>query len=185
VRKVLCQSVLSLVCLVLLVTTAAQGGYLLVKDVLSEGGGHVESASYMLDFCTGQVALGQSVGTDHIEWGGFWGWSRWGQVVFAQEEENSEPLPSEYVLFQNYPNPFNPETNISYQLPSAGHVSLMVFNVLGQVVHKLVDEDQAPGKYLVSWNGIDQTGCPVASGVYFYQLVAGEFRQVRKMLLLK
>jgi hypothetical protein len=184
-KKLLHLSVLSFLCLTFLPVIPAWGGYLLVKDVLGEGGGHVESASYMLDFCTGQVAIGQSMGADHIEWGGFWGGTPWGQVVFAQEEETSKLLPGEYVLFQNYPNPFNPETNISYQLPRAGHVSLMVFNVLGQVVHKLVDEDQTPGKYLVSWNGIDQTGCPVASGVYFYQLVAGEFRQVRKMLLLK
>ena len=175
----------SLICLALLVTTPAQGGYLLVKDVLSEGGGHAESASYLLDFSTGQVAVGQSVGADHIEWGGFWGWSRWGQVVFAQEEQPAELLPSEYVLFQNYPNPFNPQTSISYQLPRAGHVSLVVFNVLGQEVRQLVDEAQLHGEYVVIWDAVDETGCPVASGVYFYQFLAGEFRQVRKMLLLK
>jgi hypothetical protein len=125
------------------------------------------------------------MGTEHIEWGGFWGMTPWGQVVFAPEKETGENLPGEYALLQNYPNPFNPETHIGYRLPKAGHVSLTVFNVLGQVVHRLVDEDQAAGEYLVSWNGLDGTGCPVASGVYFYRLVAGEFRQVRKMLILK
>jgi hypothetical protein len=184
-KKLLRLSVLSFLYLPFWAVVPAWGGYVLIKDVFTEGGGHVQSASYMLDFCAGQVAIGQSMGTEHIEWGGFWGGTPWGQVVFAQEEKTGELLPGEYVLFQNYPNPFNPETNISYELPKANHVSLLVFNVLGQAIHKLVDEDQAPGKYTVSWNGIDQTGCPVASGVYFYQLIAGEFRQVRKMLLLK
>jgi hypothetical protein len=184
-RKLLHLSVLSFLCLTFLAVIPAWGGYILVKDVLGEGGGHVESASYMLDFCTGQVAIGQSMGTEHIEWGGFWVGTPWGQVVFAQEEQPAELLPGEYVLLQNYPNPFNPQTNISYQLPRAGHVSLVVFNVLGQQVRQLVDEAQLPGEYVVIWDGVDETGCPVASGVYFYQFLAGEFRQVRKMLLLK
>ena len=69
-------SVLSLTCLALLSVTPVQGDYLMVKDVLSTSGGHLESSSYLLDYSTGQVAVGQSEGTDHIETGGFWGWAR-------------------------------------------------------------------------------------------------------------
>jgi hypothetical protein len=183
-KKVFALAVLFLVFPALLGISWAQADYLLVKDVLNESGGHVESANYLLDYSTGQVAVGQSAGTDHIEMGGFWGWAIWAPVV-AVEEEFSELVPGDYVLFQNYPNPFNPETSIGYQLPEDSHVSLMVFNVTGQEVCRLVEWNQAPGEYVVTWDGRDGLGRPVASGIYFYQLTCGQFQQVRKMLLLK
>jgi hypothetical protein len=183
-KKLLCLSVLSLTCLALLSACPALGDYLMVKDVLSTSGGHLESSSYMLDYSTGQVAVGQSAGTEHIESGGFWGWAPFAEEV-AVEEEVPEQMPGQYALLQNYPNPFNPETSIGYRLPQAGHVSLMVFNVTGQMVRRLVDWDQAPGEHVATWDGTDQMGQPVASGIYFYQLVTGEFCEVRKMLLLK
>jgi hypothetical protein len=170
--------------LTLLVVPWTHGEYLLVKDVLSTSGGHLESASYLLDYSTGQVAVGQSQGTDHIESGGFWAWEPWGFEV-SVEQEVTALLPETYMLAQNYPNPFNPKTTIRYQLPQSCPVSLTIYNVLGQAVCRLVDWEQAPGSYLVIWNGVDDLGRPVASGIYFYQLTAGEFRQVRKMLMLK
>jgi hypothetical protein len=84
-----------------------------------------------------------------------------------------------------YPNPFNPETNISYRLPEAGEVSLIVYNVMGQEVARLVDRYQAAGLYTVRWTGRDDSGVQVASGIYFYRLQAGEFGLTRKMMLLK
>jgi hypothetical protein len=176
--------VMSLICLALLTVSPAQAAYLLLNDVLSTGGGHVESAGYLLDYSTGQVAVGQSMGLDHIESGGFWGWQLLPPAV-AVEEETPELLPSSHALSQNYPNPFNPETHIGYQLPAASHVSLVVFNVTGQIVCRLVDELQMPGSYTATWKGVDQSGRAVASGIYFYRLTCGEFQQVRKMLLLK
>ena len=183
-NKLIFGLLLSLICLALVVVFPSWAEYLLVKDVLSTSGGQVESANYLLGYSTGQVAVGQSVGTNHIETGGFWGWALWAPAV-AVEEELAELVPSSYALFQNYPNPFNPETRIGYQLPEAGHVCLVVFNVTGQEVCRLVDGDQMPGEYLVTWDSKDQLGHPVASGIYFYQLTSGDFRQVRKMLLLK
>jgi hypothetical protein len=184
-KKLLYPSLFSLMCLVLLAVSAAQSDYLIVKDVFSTSGGQVESANYLLDYSTGQVAVGRSVGTAHIETGGFWGWGIWVPDTTAVEERLPQHVPSSYVLFQNYPNPFNPETRIGYQLPEAGHVCLVVFNVTGQEVCRLVDGDQTPGEYLVTWDGRDGLGRPVASGIYFYRLTCGEFQQVRKMLLLK
>lgn len=184
-RKLLDFASLSIICLSLLGVPPAQGGYLLVKDVLSESGGHAESVSFLLDHSVGQVAVGQSVGTGYTEWGGFWGWSPRCLFVPVEEEETPGILPPAYVLHQNYPNPFNPQTHISYRLPEAGSVSLIVFNVTGQVVRRLVDEHQDPGDYTVTWDGTDEMRRPVTSGVYFYQLTAGKFRQMRKMLLLK
>jgi len=94
-------------------------------------------------------------------------------------------LPTEYGLSQNYPNPFNPETTIEYQVPQASPVQMMVFNVLGQQVRTLVNEVREQGRFRVIWDGRDEAGQPVASGIYFCHLTAGSYHQTRKMTLLK
>jgi len=97
-----------------------------------------------------------------------------------------ETRPEVYALSDNYPNPFNPETTIKYQLPEAGDVRLEVYNMLGQVVTTLVDKQQAAGRYVHLWQGTNDNGNSVGSGIYFYRIqVGGEFQSVRKMLLLK
>ena len=90
-----------------------------------------------------------------------------------------------YAMDQNYPNPLNPVTEIKYAIPEAGHVKIMVFNILGQNVRNLVDKEQSVGQYSVVWDGKDTNGETVASGVYFYRIKANEFSETRKMLLLK
>jgi hypothetical protein len=94
-------------------------------------------------------------------------------------------LPKTFELSQNYPNPFNPETWISYQLPERGRVTVKIYNVTGQLVNTLVDEVHAPGVYRVHWSGRDLHGIPVASGVYFCQLRAGDFAKTTKMILVR
>ena len=89
-------------------------------------------------------------------------------------------LPERYVLEQNYPNPFNPSTTIRYALPNRSHVTLMVFNTLGQKVGELVNADIDAGSHELQFNAAN-----LASGVYFYQIQAGEFVQARSLLLLK
>ena len=163
----------------------ASADYILVKDVLSTSGGHLESASYLLDYSTGQTAVGQSEGASYLETGGFWSWSSWGPAVGVDDEVLPGVVPERFALSQNYPNPFNPQTHIIYQLPRAETVTLTVYNVMGQAVCDLVDEVQGAGEHTVTWNGLDRAGRAVASGIYFYQLVAGEFVETRKMLLLK
>jgi hypothetical protein len=88
-------------------------------------------------------------------------------------------------LSQNYPNPFNPSTTIKYSVKEGAHVSLKIYNVAGQLVMTLVNEEKNPGMYTVQWNGVNNGGIPVASGVYFYSMVAGDFSQTRKLILLK
>ena len=95
------------------------------------------------------------------------------------------PVPSEFALRQNHPNPFNPETQIGYQLPLAGEVSITVYNLLGQEVRQLVNDIKAAGFYRVSWNGQDALGRSVGSGIYFYRIKAGQFSQTKMMILLK
>jgi len=102
-----------------------------------------------------------------------------------QPEEPSRLIPKEYVLYQNYPNPFNPTTTIRYEIPENKHVKLQIFNMLGERVAELVNEEQPAGRYEIVWNGQDEWNQPVASGVYWYVLTAGKFKKVQRMLLLK
>lgn len=92
-------------------------------------------------------------------------------------------LPAGFALSQNYPNPFNPSTTIPYAVAEAGEVKLSVYNALGQQVRVLVDQMQMPGSYAASWDGRDDRGQVVSSGIYLYRLQAGEQEQVQKMLL--
>jgi len=102
------------------------------------------------------------------------------------EPETSLPeLPEDYVLWQNHPNPFNASTEIRYQIPEDGHVSLKIFNVLGQEVWAIVNDEQKAGIYEISWNGQDFWGEELASGFYFCRLKAGGFRKTIKMVLIK
>jgi len=94
-------------------------------------------------------------------------------------------IPTEYALDHNFPNPFNPETTLRYAIPNAGQVTLSIYNVLGQEVVKLVNAEQMPGFYTVRWNGKNELGHNVASGVYMYRIQAGDFNQTHKMMLLK
>ncbi len=98
-----------------------------------------------------------------------------------------QSTPREFALHQNFPNPFNPDTTIKYELAESADVTLQIYNVLGQVVRTLVaSEAQNAGRYQIRWNGMDDRGVPVSSGVYFYQISAeGKFHNVRKLMLLK
>jgi len=91
----------------------------------------------------------------------------------------------EYRLHQNYPNPFNPTTTINYDLPEQSIVKLTVFNVQGQEVNTLEQSDKPPGNYEVQWNGVDQSGNPVSTGVYLCRLQAGDYSQTIKMVYLR
>ncbi len=127
------------------------------------------------------------------------------EKIFQQESN----LPKGYSLFQNYPNPFNPATSIQYAVGrkqieaadgglvlsevegrrtadnSAQHVTLKVYNILGQLVKTLVDEEKPPGGYQVIWDAKDQNGEEVSSGIYFYKLKAKDYTETKKMILLK
>ena len=98
------------------------------------------------------------------------------------------PLPRSFELAQNVPNPFNPSTTISYRLPETGksfHVRLSVYDLRGRKVAELVNATQPGGIYSVNWDGTFADGRPVPSGVYFYRLEAGDFKAVRKMVVIK
>ncbi len=99
--------------------------------------------------------------------------------------EKETKLPVNFVLEQNTPNPFNASTVINYALPKDSKVTLEITNVLGQRVRLLVNERQTAGYKTVKWDGKDKNGNEVASGVYFYQLKAGDYNAKKRMILLK
>ena len=100
----------------------------------------------------------------------------------------SEPLqvvPNQFSLEQNYPNPFNPTTTIEFRLPKPHRVTLKIFNIRGQVVRTLVDEGKPAGIFKVDWDGENEFGERVSSGIYIYHIKAGEFVASRKLLLIR
>ena len=103
----------------------------------------------------------------------------------ATNVSEKEKSPYIFNLNNNYPNPFNPTTTIEYQLKSAGKVIVSIYNTIGQLISMLVNENQTPGFYSVVWDGRNNEGAVVPSGVYFYYLVSGNFSQTKKMLYLK
>lgn len=109
------------------------------------------------------------------------------RVVYPQivERIGQPPVPMKFQLAQNYPNPFNPSTRIAFALPQATHIELDVYNLLGQRVIRLKNQAMAAGWHEVVWNGKNNAGDMVASGIYFYRLHSNEFTESRKMLLLK
>ncbi|OGC94823.1 MAG: hypothetical protein A2142_05975 [candidate division Zixibacteria bacterium RBG_16_48_11] len=109
---------------------------------------------------------------------------------FTDVRESKHPqgavLPTDFALSQNYPNPFNATTLIQFALPRSSQVKLEIFNVLGQKVVTLVDEELQAGYKQVTWDGRDQKGNIVSSGIYFYRLRAGnQFTEMKKMVLIK
>jgi hypothetical protein len=108
-------------------------------------------------------------------------WNVAGKIV----AEKSESISTKPDLIGNYPNPFNPETYIYFQLPEATHVVVAVFNTRGQEIRRLVDSKYAAGYHSLRWEGMDNQGNSVSSGVYLYQLRTATFSQVRKMSLLR
>lgn len=103
----------------------------------------------------------------------------------AVTEQKSSKKLRDFSLFQNYPNPFNQETDIRYQLPSEEHVSLTVYNLLGQKINTLVNEKILTGSHTIKWDSRNDFGDTVASGVYLYALQAGKFYDVKKMVLMQ
>jgi len=103
----------------------------------------------------------------------------------VEVEEEEEVIPRNFALFQNYPNPFNPYTLIRFALPQDCQVRLEVYNILGQKVKTLADGLFSKGIKEVVWDGKNQNGAEVATGIYFYVIKTEEFTEIKKMALLR
>ncbi len=108
-----------------------------------------------------------------------------GRLMAVSLVNGSPDLPDRFTLYQNYPNPFNPETRIDFELPQGCRVELSVYNLLGRRVKILADGGYSAGSHTVTWDGRDDNGSMVSSGVYFYRLTASGVSETRKMLLMK
>ena len=107
-----------------------------------------------------------------------------GNIVGVDDDEYAG-IPEEFRLFQNYPNPFNPTTTIMFALPQRSDVTLEIYSIRGELVARIQQENRQAGYHEIRWNGVNQSGRAVASGLYIYRLSAGDFVQTKKMLLLK
>lgn len=106
-------------------------------------------------------------------------------IVEPTVDNEDNVIPPLALDCSNYPNPFNPETTIAYNIPQTGQTSLKIFNLKGQLVRMLVADILTAGRYRVVWNGEDEDGNRVSSGVYFYQLLNAGRSITHKMLLVK
>ena len=153
------------------------------------GGGDNESG-YGLNHIENIDDSGDST-TLRAQWGSinpkfYYAWNYdTGQPALGIQDEPT-PVAKKFALYQNYPNPFNPETNIRFSIPQRERTTLTIYNTLGQIVRRQVYGYLEPGNYLFTWNGTDQNGSAVATGIYFYEVKAGnKYRDIRKMVLIK
>ena len=103
-----------------------------------------------------------------------------GKYTYSKEVEVNFITPTAYVLAQNYPNPFNPTTKIEFSIPSDNNVEIKVFNVLGVEVATLLKEHRQAGTHSIEFNASS-----LASGIYFYKIVSGNYSDIKKMILLR
>ncbi len=155
----------------------------ITNSVFGNGGTPTSGNSNRIVGTAGQVAIGQTAGSANRVKSGFW--QQTAGLVTSVEEILTEAIPTEFRLQQNYPNPFNPETTIRYDLPVQAEVRLTIFDVLGRTVRTLVEQKQLAGAHSIVWDGRDDRGRQLASGLYLYRVTAGEFHKTAKMLLLK
>lgn len=138
------------------------------------GNNHIEN----IDDSNPTATIASQFGSIDPNFFNAWDFTAHSPVVGVQDQINNQPL--SYVLDQNYPNPFNPSTKINYELQTSGHVTLKVFNVLGQLVATLVDEKQDAGKHSTTFDATK-----LSTGFYLYQITSGKFVATKKMILLK
>ena len=99
--------------------------------------------------------------------------------------DDPQITPIEFALHQNYPNPFNPETNIQFDVAVKSDVTISIFNIVGQKVATLVDGSMDPGVYTIKWNGLNDKGSSLPSGMYFYEMKSPDYHSVMKLVLVK
>ena len=99
--------------------------------------------------------------------------------------DNGLAVPMEFALQQNYPNPFNPSTQIQYSLPTDANVIIAIYDLVGGQIRTLVNEQVNTGYHSTLWNATNDMGSSVLAGVYIYTITANDFRDVKKMILLK
>ena len=105
--------------------------------------------------------------------------------MYKRQANDNELLPDEFYLSPNFPNPFNPQTTIKFEISKTAYTTIKIYNTLGKEIATLINEYLPSGEKEISWDGKDNNGNIVSSGVYFIQMTAGSYRQTMKAVLLK
>jgi flagellar hook assembly protein FlgD len=152
-----------------------------------KGTGSQVSDLFTIDVNTGEGTIVGSVGLQALTGLAY---AETGIINDVKIDEDNNTVPTDFALSQNYPNPFNPSTSIEFSVPVDSDVTLRIYNLLGQVVTTLVNEDISAGHYSTVWNGADDNGFQVSSGVYLYEMKANgnngtAYSKIKKMVLLK
>ena len=149
----------------------------LLNGTFGNGDDVVSGDANQIHGTVGQSVIGITTNSKNIQSLGFWYHAK--DLVTAIEQI-SDIMPDEYRLEQNYPNPFNPTTTIQFSIPKPSFVTIILFNVRGEKVTKLIEEEKQPGVYQTIFDASE-----LATGVYFYRINAGEFVQMKKLMILK
>ena len=169
--------------------------YIIPWYVFSAGGiQYAGNGSYTLMATAGQPLVGGMRGNNNWLFAGYW--TSLPGLTTAVAPDQATIAPASFRLDQNYPNPFNPTTTIGIELPEKCLVQVEIFNALGQRIRLYPAESRTPGQWMVTWDGVDDDGRPMGSGIYIYRVTAFApgaddagrtilFRQARKMLLVK
>jgi hypothetical protein len=159
-----------------------QSPYILRTSVFGVAGGVAAGGDRVQRGTLGQpTPIGVSAAAGRAHFAGFW--ATWSGTVWTGVEEEAPIFSNE--LYQNYPNPFNPTTTIRYSVASAGEVVIDILDVLGHRVKTLVRDTRAPGIYTITWDGSDDSGNRVASGVYFCRFNVSGYQTTKKVAVLK
>lgn len=151
------------------------------SQILSNGGGLVNGAEYENFIIIGEPILSSGLSGDIYD----------GAIGFFPEPDGFVNTENEEIpqfinkVWQNYPNPFNPETTIEFGIKENSNVLIEIYNIKGQKVKTLINGFREAGYHSVIWNGKDNSGKPVASGLYFYRMRTDNYSKIRKMILLK
>ncbi len=162
--------------ILLLSSSVLHAQYQISHSVFGNGGVPVSSAVYSLNSTVGQTLIGKVQNASYQHDVGFWYSTR----VYVGIEAEEDLLPKKFELYQNYPNPFNPVTHIKYAVPKPSQVRIEIYNILGQRVRTLLNEEKPPGYYVVEFDASS-----LASGFYVYRMQAEGFVDIRKMIVTK
>lgn len=151
--------------------------YQITNSVIGNGGGKLSNTSYIFYSTVGEAFIGKSINSTNQQLAGFWNVYQQ-QIITGVKDE--ETIPVTFKLEQNYPNPFNPATTIKYAVPERSHVIIKIYDITGSTVATIVNEELNAGWYKQEFNAVG-----ISSGVYFYRMEAGNYVNIKKMLLLK
>jgi hypothetical protein len=145
------------------------------NGIISSGASNSSNTDFKINGTIAQPLVNFSSNGSYRVSSGFW--PGFGLVVRVEDELS---IPNNYELFYNYPNPFNPSTTIKYSIIKPGRVTLILYNSLGQKVETLIDEEKTIGTYSIAFDAKN-----ISSGIYFYRIVANDFVETKRMILLK